>query len=158
MSKCPLCGKEIYWVIVKGRVFAVPFSYKDTESELARFLKYNTTCGMYCPKCFGKLNINKFEELVEFLSINQYQKSLIEMKDLRCPKCGDMITEEDIIAYDGESLVTFRHCGRYWNVKIEKSKTEVIETNDIPTSQCWLTLNGPICRVTTASEDSDEAI
>ena len=80
------------------------------------------------------------------------------MKDLRCPKCGDMITEEDIIAYDGESLVTFRHCGRYWNVKIEKSKTEVIETNDIPTSQCWLTFNRPICRVTTASEDSDETI
>jgi len=28
MSKCPLCGEEIYWVIVKGRVFAVPFHIK----------------------------------------------------------------------------------------------------------------------------------
>jgi len=70
MSKCPLCGEGIYWVIVKGRVFAVPFSYKDMKSELARFLKYNTICGVYCPKCFGKLNINNFEELVEFFSIN----------------------------------------------------------------------------------------
>ena len=82
----------------------------------------------------------------------------VSMKEIRCPKCNDIITEEDIVAYDGESLVTFRHCGRFWNVKIEKSKTEVIETNDIPTSQCWLTFNRPICRVTTASEDSDEAI
>ena len=61
------------------------------------------------------------------------------MKAFRCPKCGDIITEEDIVAYDGESLVTFRHCGRYWNIRIEKEETkdkkenkmksEVIETN-----------------------------
>ena len=66
MSKCPLCGEEIYWVIVKGRVFVVPFSYKDMKSELAEFLKYNTICGVCCPKCFRKLNIHSFEELIEF--------------------------------------------------------------------------------------------
>jgi len=70
MSRCPLCGETIYWVIVKGRVFAIPFSYTDVKSEKAEFLRYNTVCGVYCPKCFGELNINNFEELVEFLSIN----------------------------------------------------------------------------------------
>jgi len=70
MSKCPLCGEEIYWVIVKGRVFAVPFSYKDMKSELAEFLKYNTFRAVYCPYCFGELDISNFEELVKFLSIN----------------------------------------------------------------------------------------
>ena len=40
----------------------------------------------------------------------------------------------------------------------EKTEKEIIKTNDLPTSQCWLTFNRPICRVTTASEDSDEAV
>ena len=90
------------------------------------------------------------------------------MKEIRCPKCGDIITEEDIVAYDGENLITFRHCGHYWNIHIKKEKSrnkeedeeksKIIETNELPTSQCWLTFNRPICRVTTASEDSDEAV
>jgi len=90
------------------------------------------------------------------------------MREIRCPKCGDIITEEDIVAYDGENLVTFRHCGYYWNIRVEKEETkdkkknkmksEVIETNELPTSQCWLTFNRPIYRVTTTSEDSDEAV
>jgi len=47
------------------------------------------------------------------------------MEELRCPKCGDVITEEDIVAYDGESLITFRHCGYYWNIHIEKRKQKI---------------------------------
>ena len=90
------------------------------------------------------------------------------MKAFRCPKCGDIITEEDIVAYDGENLITFRHCGYYWNIRVEREETkgkkenkmesEVIETNELSTSQCWLTFNRPICRVTTASEDSNETV
>jgi len=58
-------------------------------------------------------------------------KFLNKMKEFRCPKCGDIITEEDIVAYDGESLVTFRHCGRYWNLedRKEKKKIELINNN-----------------------------
>ncbi len=90
------------------------------------------------------------------------------IREIRCPKCNDIITEEDIVAYDGGDLITFRHCGCYWNVHIEKDtaeekeenkmESEVIETNELPTSQCWLTFNRPIWRVTTASEDSDETV
>jgi len=68
MSKCPLCGEEIYWVIVKGRVFAIPFSYTDVKSEKAEFLRYNTVCSVYRPKCFGKLNMNSIEEIIAFFS------------------------------------------------------------------------------------------
>ena len=39
-----------------------------------------------------------------------------------------------------------------------ETESVIIETNDLPTSQCWLTFNRPICRITTASEDSDEAV
>ena len=51
-------------------------------------------------------------------------KFLNKMKELRCPKCGDIITEEDIVAYDGENLITFRHCGYYWNIRIEREETK----------------------------------
>jgi len=66
MAKCPLCGENIYWVIVKGQVFAIPFSYTDVKSEKAEILKYNEIKEVRCPKCFGKLAINNFEELVFF--------------------------------------------------------------------------------------------
>ena len=68
MAKCPLCGENIYWVIVKGQVFAIPFSYTDVKSEKAEFLRYNTVCNVYCPKCFGKLNMNSVEEIIAFFS------------------------------------------------------------------------------------------
>ena len=90
------------------------------------------------------------------------------MKEIRCPKCGDIITEEDIVAHNGGSSITFRHCGYYWNIHIEKEEakgkkenkmeSEVIETNELSTWQCWLSFNRPICRITTASEDSNETI
>mgnify|MGYP000338941218 CR=1 FL=1 len=41
MPRCPICGEEIYWVIVKGKVLAIPFSYTDVKSEKAEILKYN---------------------------------------------------------------------------------------------------------------------
>ena len=66
MAKCPLCGENIYWVIVKGQVFAIPFSYTDMKSEKAEILKYNEIKEVRCPKCCGKLSINNFEELLLF--------------------------------------------------------------------------------------------
>ena len=68
MPKCPICSEEIYWVIVKGKVFVVPFSYTDIKSEKAELLKYNTVCGVYCPRCFGKLNMNSIGEIIAFFS------------------------------------------------------------------------------------------
>ena len=69
MNRCPFCNQEIYWVIVKGAIFAVPFSYKDIQSEKAELLKYNEIKGVFCPKCFEKLNINTFQELIEFFTL-----------------------------------------------------------------------------------------
>jgi len=66
MPKCPVCGEEIYWVIVKGKVFAIPFSHSDAKSEKAEILKYNEIKEVRCPKCCGKLSINNFEELLLF--------------------------------------------------------------------------------------------
>jgi len=83
------------------------------------------------------------------------------MKELRCPKCNDIITEEDIVAYDGESLITFRHCGRYWNVKIsdlEGTDASIVWTYDLGTSQEWLYNNKPLYRITTPAEDSDKTV
>ena len=68
MVSCPACHQEVYWVIVKGKVFAIPFSYRDIQSEKAELLKYNEIKEVCCPKCFSKLNISSFEDLVEFLS------------------------------------------------------------------------------------------
>ena len=68
MPRCLICSEEIYWVIVKGQVFAIPFSYTDVKSEKAEFLRYNTVCSVYCPKCFGKLNMNSVEEIIAFFS------------------------------------------------------------------------------------------
>jgi len=67
MPKCPLCGENIYWVIVKGQVFAIPFSYTDVKSEKAEILKYNEIKEVRCPKCCSKLPINNFEELLLYL-------------------------------------------------------------------------------------------
>ncbi len=67
MVKCPACGEEIYWVIVRGKVFSIPFSLRDVDSEKAEFLKYNIIFAAYCPKCFQKLNIRNYQELIEFL-------------------------------------------------------------------------------------------
>jgi len=66
MVRCPVCGEEIYWVIVKGTVFAIPFSYTDVKTEKAEILKYNEIKEVRCPKCCGKLSINNFEELLLF--------------------------------------------------------------------------------------------
>ncbi len=66
MPRCSVCGEEIYWVIVKGKVFVIPFSYTDVKSEKAGILKYNEIKEVRCPKCFGKLAINNFQELVFF--------------------------------------------------------------------------------------------
>jgi len=65
--KCPACDEEIYWVIVKGKVFSIPFSLRDVDSEKAEFLKYNTIFAVYCPKCFQKLSIRNYQELIGFL-------------------------------------------------------------------------------------------
>ena len=84
MSKCPLCGEEIYWVIVKGKVFVIPFSYTDVKSEKAEILKYNEIKEVRCPKCFGKLAINNFEELVlffeEIISSEEYTPIYLNSK------------------------------------------------------------------------------
>jgi len=66
MPRCPACGEEIYWVIIKGKVFAIPFSYADVKSEKAEILKYNEIKEVRCPKCCGKIPINNFEELLLF--------------------------------------------------------------------------------------------
>jgi len=67
MVRCPACDEEIYWVIVRGKVFSIPFSLKDVDSEKAGYLKYNTIFAVYCPKCFQKLNIRDYQELIRFL-------------------------------------------------------------------------------------------
>ena len=99
---------------------------------------------------FAPLKINNIKELIKFFGET--------MRIVRCPKCGDIITEEDVVARDDKGNFTFRHCGQYWHVQIEKADTREIITNELPTSQCWLTFNRPISRVTTASEDSNETV
>ena len=101
MPKCPHCGEEIYWVIIKGKVFAVPFSYKDVESEKAELLKYNTIKEIYCPKCFQRLRIYSFEDLIKFFEnkeAGEKQKSEIHSKkneetkfECECPRCKKTI-------------------------------------------------------------------
>ena len=66
MTKCPFCKKEIYWVIVKGKVFSIPFSYKDINSDRAKLLKYNEIQSVHCSKCFAPLKINNIKELIKF--------------------------------------------------------------------------------------------
>ena len=66
MPSCPVCGEEIYWVIVKGKVFSIPFFYADVKSEKAEILKYSEIKEVRCPKCCGKIPISNFEELLLF--------------------------------------------------------------------------------------------
>ena len=45
------------------------------------------------------------------------------MTIVRCPICGDIITEEDIVARDDKGNFTFRHCGKYWHVMKDAVRT-----------------------------------
>lgn len=83
------------------------------------------------------------------------------MSVVRCPKCGDIITEEDVVARDDKGNFTFKHCGKYWCVMINACKPiedKHVWTADLPTSQDWLYNNKPLFRVSTPDEDSDEAV
>ena len=40
--------------------------------------------------------------------------------EIRCPLCGDIITEEDIVIRDPDGNITFRHCGQYFNLSANK--------------------------------------
>lgn len=55
------------------------------------------------------------------------------MSIIRCPECGDIITEEDVVARDDKGNFTFKHCGKYWHVTINACRpTEdkyVLRTN-----------------------------
>ena len=42
------------------------------------------------------------------------------MKEIRCPICNDIITEEDIVVRDPEGNITFRHCGQYFNLSKDR--------------------------------------
>jgi len=50
--------------------------------------------------------------------------------EIRCPKCQDVITEEDIVIRDPDGNITFRHCGQYFNLSANKK----LETNSDFTS------------------------
>lgn len=68
MAICPNCNQFIYWVIVKGKVFAIPFAYSDINSEKHELLKFNDFEEVRCPKCYGELPIKNIDELIKYLN------------------------------------------------------------------------------------------